>query len=75
MPNSPRTPRKNKEKYWKKFPKTAKVVLFEGGQYVDFEEGKPSYLRQVHAIVFEDGRVWDCAGGWRKELHEGFEKK
>lgn len=81
QPNLPGLSGKRKQKYWKKFPRAVSVVLYEGGVYKDwvpFEEtlGNASLRSsQVHAIFFEDGRVWDCVGGWRRELHEGFEKK
>lgn len=53
-------------------PKVIKILEKEGGEWIDFVPQKrpPDYEgNKVHAVMFEDGRVWDAYGGWRKSRY------
>lgn len=51
-------------------------VKFEGGAYVPWVDGGERRPECVHAIVFEDGSVFDTQNGWRLEPlpHEQVER-
>jgi hypothetical protein len=50
-------------------PKTFAITRIEGGHWEPFvKHASPSPDREgskVHAIMFEDGSVWDAFNGWR----------
>jgi hypothetical protein len=50
-------------------PRTMAIEEEEGGPWLPFVRGMPM-PGKVHAIMFEDGRVWDAVNGWRAE-HNG----
>ena len=41
------------------------VSLEEGTEWITFCAGTGKNYNKVHAIRFEDGRIWDCVNGWR----------
>lgn len=43
-------------------PKTVAFTTKEGGPWIPFDKGRHE---TVHAIMFEDGRIWDAYNGWR----------
>jgi hypothetical protein len=50
-------------------PKTLRVALTEGGNWVDFpctHLNGPEGIR-VHTIVFDNGWEWDAYNGWRPD--------
>jgi hypothetical protein len=50
-------------------PKTLRVALTEGGDWVDFpcrHLNSPEGIR-VHTIVFDNGWEWDAYNGWRPD--------
>jgi hypothetical protein len=46
-------------------PKTIATTSEEGGFWSRFVSGKHTDDNVVHAIMFEDGGVWDAYNGWR----------
>jgi hypothetical protein len=50
-------------------PKTFATSRAEGGAWEAWEEFdfQPGRAIKVHAIKFENGRIWDTVNGWRKK--------
>lgn len=57
-------------------PNPIKYTVEEGGSWIDWQSHR-HYL--AHAIMFEDGSVFDMVNGWRKNMnyciHCGARKK
>lgn len=47
-------------------PKTFAVLIIEGGVWIPFQDGARSNPKQVHAVMFENGMIWDAHNGWRE---------
>jgi hypothetical protein len=52
-------------------PKVIAVIPEEGGPYLPWplwqKRFRGAYKNLFHALVYEDGSIWDCVNGWRKE--------
>ena len=46
------------------------VSLEEGKPWTTFNAGTGKNYNTVHAIRFDDGRIWDCVNGWRQRREE-----
>lgn len=44
------------------------VTMVEDGLWIRWERyDVPARTRIVHAILFEDGSIWDAVNGWREQ--------
>ena len=48
-------------------PRTVAVTQAEGGLWIPFDVAQNIRIMAVHAIMFEDGTVWDAINGFRPE--------